>query len=161
MRGDSGASWTMAADSESGDLLRIIETVMEDDQFSEAFEDEIEMPYGDLLVLDLVRLDKPLRGFGLGPILAAEALNRLEVGCCAVAAMPGASEPLPNEATATAADHDAVTAKIAALWESIGFRDFADGVYLRDTAGDHREVLARGRADLKALSNEYRAAAGR
>jgi hypothetical protein len=34
MRGDAGASWTMAADSESGDLLRIIETVMEDDQFS-------------------------------------------------------------------------------------------------------------------------------
>jgi hypothetical protein len=158
MRTDAGANWTMAADAASGDLLSIIEAVMEDGQFTEAFEEEIEAPYGELLVLDLVRLDRPLRGFGLGPILAAEAVNRLEVGCCAVAVMPGASEPLSGELTATDEDHDEVTRKIASLWEGIGFRAFADGVHLRDVALDHRDVLTRCRADLRALSKEYRAA---
>jgi hypothetical protein len=132
---------------------------MEDDRFTEAFDEEIEMPFGELLVLDLVRLDKPLRGFGLGPILAAEVVNRLEVGCCAVAALPGTSEAMHDDATE--ADYEKANRKIAALWESIGFRAFTDGIYLRDGARDYHDVLTRCRADLKALSKEYRAATGR
>jgi hypothetical protein len=49
------------------------------------------------------------------------------------------------------------TTKIAALWRSIGFEHFNDGVYLRDTACDYTAVHAARRKELAVLGEEYRA----
>jgi GNAT superfamily N-acetyltransferase len=86
---------------------------------------------GDLLILDRVSLDRAWRGFGLGPILAAEALRRLSGGCCAVAAYPAMGEYPEDREQVTEAYRRRAKKKIAALWESIGFQPFRRGLASR------------------------------
>lgn len=65
-----------AADAESGDLEVIAAAVLGRSGhtgYSAAFDKAVTHPVGDPLILDRVRLGKEWRGFGLGPILAAEA----------------------------------------------------------------------------------------
>ncbi|WP_405669660.1 hypothetical protein [Streptomyces sp. NBC_01530] len=148
-----------AADAESGDLESIASTVLDPrtGQYTDAFDEAIESPVGDLLILDRVFLDKAWRGFGLGPVLAAEAIRRLSGGCCAVAAEPGMAEWPDNREEASESYRQQARRKIAALWESIGFTHFQDGVYLLDPAlrkpGD---LLAQRREELLELSQAYR-----
>ncbi|MGW4981627.1 hypothetical protein [Streptomyces mirabilis] len=157
LRDYTGFSRIEAADGYSGELLSIVEAVLDEDEYSEEFEEAIETPVGDLLILDRMYLDKSYRGFGLGPVFAAEAVRRLSGGCCAVAVEPGMSEwPGGDPSSVSDAENDAATAKITALWESIGFRHFKDGVYLLDTALDYRDLLARHRKELAAFGEEYR-----
>ncbi|MEV6332617.1 hypothetical protein [Streptomyces sp. NPDC051909] len=68
------------------------------------------------------------------------------------------SERPEDESLVTDAYADAATKKIAALWESIGFEHFSEGVYLRDTALEHGGELRRCRKELAALGEEYRSA---
>ncbi|MQS17645.1 hypothetical protein F7Q99_37020 [Streptomyces kaniharaensis] len=157
LRDDTGHSRLMAADSESGELLSIAEAVMDGNDYNEEFQKAIDMPVGDLLVLDRVYLAPAWRGFGLGPIFAAEAIRRLEGGCCAVAVEPGATEWPEDESLVTDEYHATVTRKIAALWETIGFQHFKDGIYLRDTAVDHGGILREQRQHLRTLSEAHRA----
>nr|BEK71433.1 hypothetical protein KPHV_86600 [Kitasatospora purpeofusca] len=158
LRADTGQSRLMVADGESGEMLSIAEAVLDGGQYSADFENAVESPFGDLLILDKVFLEKPYRGFGLGPILAAEAVRRLEGGCCAVAAEPGASEWPEDESLLTEEYNAEATRKIAALWESLGFRHFKDGVYLRDTALDYSDILRQRRKELAVLGDEHRGA---
>ncbi|MFJ9448469.1 hypothetical protein ACIRRH_42730 [Kitasatospora sp. NPDC101235] len=157
LRDYTGHSRLTAADSESGELLSIAEAVLDGNDYNEEFQKAIDMPVGDLLVLDRVYLDPTYRGFGLGPLFAAEAIRRLEGGCCAVAVEPGATEWPEDESLVTEAYSAAATRKIAALWETIGFQHFKDGVYLRDTAVDHNEILREQRQHLRTLCENYRA----
>jgi hypothetical protein len=78
----------MAADAQSGDLESIASGVLDDGEYSDAFQETIDCSVGDLLILDRVFLARPWRGFGLGPVFAAEAIRRLSGGCCAVAPSP-------------------------------------------------------------------------
>ncbi|MGP3691205.1 hypothetical protein ACTVZO_42175 [Streptomyces sp. IBSNAI002] len=55
------------------------------------------------------------------------------------------------------AENDLATAKIAALWESIGFTHFREGVYLLDTALDDSSIISQRRKELAGLGQEYRA----
>lgn len=148
----------MVADAQSGDLESIAATVLDDGEYSAAFQEAIDCPVGDLLILDRVFLALPWRGFGLGPVLAAEAIRRLSGGCCAVAAEPGMAEWPHNRDEVTDAYRARVKAKIAALWESVGFHAFHSGVQLLDTSMREPIELHRARRkELKNLSAAYKA----
>ncbi|MGX1784934.1 hypothetical protein ACWIGF_27850 [Streptomyces diastaticus] len=157
LRTYTGNNRWAVADAHSGDLETIASAVLADNghDYNDAFDETIES-FGDLLILDRVRLDKTWRGFGLGPYCAAEAIRRLSGGCCAVAAYPGMSEYPDNRDEATEAYRDEATRKITALWETIGFHRFQHGVWLLDTAlMEPGERLEERRADLEALSAAY------
>jgi GNAT superfamily N-acetyltransferase len=139
----SDPAWE-AADSDSSDIESVV-SVCTDPAYSmtpglhwsEDFEEAIEMPVGDLLIMDRVRIDPEWRGFGIGALAAAEATRRLSGGCCAVAC-----EPAPTDREFVGEDDAAFTeaqSKIAKVWESVGFKPFKDGIYLLDTAMQHKE----------------------
>ncbi|WP_405468117.1 hypothetical protein [Streptomyces anulatus] len=161
LRDYTGTDRWMVADAESADLESIASTVLDHDEYSAAFEEAIECPVGDLLILDRVFLTKPWRGFGLGPVFAAEAIRRLSGGCCAVAAEPGMAEWPDNRDDVTDAYRATAKKKIAALWESIGFHTFRNGVQLLDTSlQESDDLLRQRRSDLTELSAAYQAHAG-
>ncbi|MFJ5551214.1 hypothetical protein [Streptomyces sp. NPDC093225] len=130
-----------AADSYTGDIEKIVSVCTDPGyamtpglHWSAEFEERIDCPAGDLLIMDRVRIEPQWRGFGIGALAAAEAIRRLAAGCCAVAC-----EPAPTEG-----DHErdqpgyqAAQAKIAKVWESVGFEAFSDGIYLLDPALQH------------------------
>ncbi|AXL93023.1 hypothetical protein C4J65_35725 [Streptomyces sp. CB09001] len=158
LRDYTGADRWMVADAQSGDLESIAATVLDDGEYSDAFQETIDCPVGDLLILDRVFLARPWRGFGLGPVFAAEAVRRLSGGCCAVAAEPRMAEWPDNRDEVSDADRATAKAKIAALWESIGFHAFHGGVQLLDTSLQEPVDLHRARRkDLEDLSAAYRA----
>ncbi|MEV7282959.1 hypothetical protein AB0O01_00040 [Streptomyces sp. NPDC093252] len=158
LRDDTGANRLLVADGQSGDLESIAARVFDGAEYSDAFQEIIECPVGDLLILDRVFLSKPWRGFGLGPVFAAEAVRRLSGGCCAVAAEPGIAEWPENEDEVTDAYRATAKAKIAALWESIGFHAFQDGVQLLDTSmQEPLDLHEERRKDLEHLSAAFRA----
>ncbi|WCN05132.1 hypothetical protein [Streptomyces sp. M92] len=158
LRDYTGADRWMVADAQSGDLESIAATVFDDGEYSDAFQETIDCPVGDLLILDRVLLARHWRGFGLGPVFAAEAIRRLSGGCCAVAAEPGMAEWPDNRDEVSDADRATAKAKIAALWESIGFHAFHGGVQLLDTSLQEPIDLHRARRkDLEDLSAAYRA----
>ncbi|MEU6926962.1 hypothetical protein [Streptomyces sp. NPDC046631] len=159
LRDYTGDNRWEAADAESGDLEVIASAVLGrsgHDGYSAAFEKAITHPVGDLLLLDRVSLDQAWRGFGLGPVLAAEAIRRLSGGCCAVAVYPAMGEYPEDHEQVTEAYRRQAKKKIAALWESIGFQPFRRGVWLLDTALRQPEELIRARrTDLHALSAAF------
>jgi GNAT superfamily N-acetyltransferase len=159
LRDYTGDNRWEAADAESGDLEVIASAVLGRsgrDGYSAAFEKAITHPVGDLLLLDRVSLDKAWRGFGLGPVLAAEAIRRLSGGCCAVAVYPAMGEYPEDREQVTEAYRRQVKKKIAALWESIGFQPFRRGVWLLDTAlRQPEELIQARRAELHALSAAF------
>lgn len=159
LRTHTGQNRWEAADAHSGDLEVIAHSVLAEDghDYNDAFDRAVES-FGDLLILDRVRLDKAWRGFGFGPYCAAEAIRRLSSGCCAVAAYPAMSEYSANRDEVTEAFREEAKRKIAALWESIGFHPFQDGVWLLDTAlKEPEDRLEECRAELEALSEAYQA----
>ncbi|MGW1094222.1 hypothetical protein ACWD5W_00370 [Streptomyces sp. NPDC002455] len=158
LRDHTGADRWMVADAQSGGLESIAATVLDDSEYSAAFHEAIDCPVGDLLILDRVFLALPWRGFGLGPVFAAEAIRRLSSGCCAVAAEPGMAEWPDNRDEVTDAYRATAKVKIAALWESVGFHAFHSGVQLLDTSMQEPIDLHRARRkDLKNLSAAYQA----
>ncbi|MFE2689690.1 hypothetical protein [Streptomyces mirabilis] len=125
LRDYTGDNRWEAADAESGDLAVIASAVLGRSGragYSAAFEKAVTHRVGDLLILDRVHLDRAWRGFGLGPILAAEAIRRLSGGCCAVAAYPDMAGYPEDREQLTEACRRQAKKKIAALWESIGFQ---------------------------------------
>jgi GNAT superfamily N-acetyltransferase len=156
LRDYTGDSRWEASDAESGDLEVIAAAVLGDSGltgYNASFEKAITHPVGDLLILDRVNIEKAWRGFGLGPILAAEAIRRLSPGCCAVATYPAMGEYPEGRKRVTDAHRRQATKKIAALWESVGFHPFRHGVWLLDTAlRQPNELLMTRRDDLRALS---------
>ncbi|MGY5059994.1 hypothetical protein ACWDFR_39020 [Streptomyces sp. 900105755] len=158
LRDETGADRLLVADGQSGDLESIAARVFDGAEYSDAFQEAIECPVGDLLILDRVFLSKPWRGFGLGPVFAAEAVRRLSGGCCAVAAEPGMAEWPENEDDVTDAYRATAKTKIAALWESIGFHAFQDGVQLLDTSMQEPiDLHWERRKDLEDLSAAFQA----
>ncbi|MGW6940315.1 hypothetical protein ACWGF3_15160 [Streptomyces xanthophaeus] len=130
-----------AADSHDGDTEKIV-SVCTDPAYamtpglhwSPEFEDRIECPVGDLLIMDRVRIEPPWRGFGIGALAAAEAIHRLAAGCCAVACEPA---PTDGDFEDDEPGYQAARAKIVKVWESIGFEEFSNGIHLLDPSLQH------------------------
>lgn len=134
VRLDQGMNASTAMEEESEELEQIARALLHPDGYLTAEASERLSYVGtDLLVMDRVVLTMPWRGFGLGAVLAAEAINRLAAGCRAVACIPGIADPdgswRPDQV-----EWDRVTAKITAGWERVGFTHFRDTVYLLDPA---------------------------
>ncbi|MFE2867853.1 hypothetical protein [Embleya sp. NPDC059259] len=135
VRMDRGMNAWWAMEEESADLHRIgcVLLDQESGDFGERADEYLEYMGVDLLVMDRVVLDGRWRGFGLGPILAAEAIERLSPGARAVACMPGISDREPGWEPGQE-EWDRVTARITAAWARVGFEAFEDGVHLFDPA---------------------------
>ncbi|MFE2594752.1 hypothetical protein ACFXDD_38140 [Streptomyces anthocyanicus] len=129
--------------------------------YRQEFRDAMTSCDGDLLVLFDIRLDPAWRGFGLGPVLAAEAVWTLADGCCAVLAATHPTE-FPDARMGEAAYRRAAE-KIAALWKDVGFRWRARplGHLLDPRSGEARDLRNERRGDLDALADAWRAARGR
>ncbi|WP_436960336.1 hypothetical protein [Streptomyces sp. SudanB182_2057] len=138
----------------------VLSLVAWDSSIEEAFRGIVEKPSGDLLVLFRAWLDRSWRGFGLGPVLAAEAMQTLGAGCCAVIVWPKMTEEPEGNTPVTREYWTDANARIAAMWETAGFRRHAGtGIYVLDPARpDHAETQAALRGDLAALTDAYKAA---
>ncbi|MFF3863297.1 hypothetical protein [Streptomyces sp. NPDC002209] len=130
-----------AADAHTGDIEKIVSVCTDPADamtpglhWSPAFEERIDVPAGDLLIMDRVRIEPKWRGYGIGALAAAEAIRRLAAGCCAVACEPA---PTDGDYDGDEAGYKAAQAKIAKVWESVGFEEFHDGIYLLDPALQH------------------------
>lgn len=159
---DAGpASALSAAESYDTELSNLLLSfVAWDSSIEEAFTNLVERPSPDLLVLFRARLDKSWRGFGLGPILAAEAIQTLGAGCCAVVVDPRMTEKPEGNTPVTPAYWANANARIAAMWESVGFRHHAGtSLYLLDPARQEQAgIRAKLREELAALTSAYQAA---
>ncbi|MFD7258020.1 hypothetical protein [Streptomyces sp. NPDC059874] len=78
-----------------------------------------------------MRIKPDWREFGIGALAAAEAIRRLAAGCCAIACQPA---PTDGDYENDEPGYQAAQAKIAKVWESVGFEEFNDGIYLLDPA---------------------------
>ncbi|MFE9926173.1 hypothetical protein ACFYQA_32795 [Streptomyces sp. NPDC005774] len=110
-------------------------------------------------MLERVRLSEEWRGFGLGPVLAAETIRRLSAGCCAVVTDPGMADDWywPDEAEGRPVlRRGDAGGRLAVLCGSIGLRPFRDGVHLLDLSRrGPAEPHVPGREHLRALSHGY------
>ncbi|PWJ05475.1 hypothetical protein DKG34_22200 [Streptomyces sp. NWU49] len=155
------SSWEVANDDGSWELMSMLSSVLDPrtGAYSPEFQETVGRPDGDVLVLERVRLREEWRGFGLGPVLAAEAIRRLSAGCCAVLTDPGMTDDWcwPGEAEGRPVLRRGDTeGKLAALCVSIGFRPFRNGVHLLDLSRrGPAEPHVPGRAHLRALSHGY------
>lgn len=160
VRLDQGMNAWWAMEEESQELYEIGSVLLDQNtgNFTDEVDQRLEYMGSDLLVMDRVVLDKEWRGFGLGPILAAEAINRLVPGCRAVTCSPGISDDhgwKPDQA-----EWDRVTARIAAAWERVGFTLYRDNVYLLHPATvvpEERRTALRG--EFRNLCTAWREAA--
>ncbi|MER5439089.1 hypothetical protein [Streptomyces sp. NPDC002790] len=148
--------WAM--EEESQDLYEIAEVLIDSEtgRFVDDLDEGLCGLGSDLLVMDQVVLYEPWRGFGLGQVLAAEAIKRLAPGAQVVACSPGISDP-QHMAESNDAEWERVTAKIAAGWQRVGFQEFRDGVYVIDTgtvAGDN--ALSELWQEFDALTTAWR-----
>ncbi|MGV9790830.1 hypothetical protein [Streptomyces sp. NPDC003435] len=123
-------AWTAMAEA-SEELHRIADVLLDPatGYFTDEVEQRLEYVGTDLLVMNRVTLEPDWRGFGLGPILAAEAINRLSPGIRAVACTPGISAH-EEDWRPTRAEFDQVTARIAAGWRTMGFAPYRDHIHL-------------------------------
>ncbi|BDH07234.1 hypothetical protein [Streptomyces seoulensis] len=140
-----GMNAWMAMEEESEELFEIGNALLDPatGYFTPEAEQRLEYVGTNLLIMERVTLAPAWRGFGLGPILAAEAINRLSPGVRAVACSPGISAHeegwLPEQA-----EFDQINAKIAAAWKSVGFTPYRANVYLLPLATQIQEDQLAG-----------------
>ncbi|MEU4030524.1 hypothetical protein [Streptomyces anulatus] len=91
---DRGMHAAHAMEDESEDLAEIASVILdaETGYFTDEVSDALDYVGAALLVMDRVTLDEPWRGFGLGPVLAIEAIHRLMPGCRAIVCSPGIAD---------------------------------------------------------------------
>ncbi|GGQ85106.1 hypothetical protein [Streptomyces flaveolus] len=131
--------------------------------YRQAFRDAMVSCDGDLLVLFRVRLDHAWRGFGLGPILASQAVWTLADGCSAVAVETKVSETLEGRRPLSQTEWTEANQKITALWEGIGFRRRTNplGHLLDPKTAEARDARNEQRRRFDALARAYRTAPAR
>ncbi|MFG2785738.1 hypothetical protein ACGFY7_48965 [Streptomyces prunicolor] len=158
IRLDQGMNAWQAMEEESEDLSEIARVLLDEDTGNYTPEASERLAYAgtDLLVMDRVVLAPLWRGFGLGAILAAEAVHRLVPGCRGVACVPGISEP-DESWRPDRAEWDRVKNRITKSWERVGFNHYRETVYLLDPATvvpeEQRTLL---RADYAQMCMDWR-----
>jgi GNAT superfamily N-acetyltransferase len=123
------------------------------------FRDRVTRPSPDLLVMWEARLDPAWRGFGLGPVLAAEAIETLATGCCAVLTCTVTRERPADASARSPEEYRRGEAALAATWQQVGFRyDGSRLLGMLDPAGaDCRRSREHLRARRAALADADRA----
>ncbi|MFG3384236.1 hypothetical protein [Streptomyces sp. NPDC047999] len=132
---DRGRNAFRAMEEESEELYETAQALLDPEtgNFTEDAGGQLEYAGSALLVMDRVTGDVPWRGYGLGAILATEAIHRLMAGCRAVACSPGITD-LSDGRLKSRAEWDRVNTKIARGWERVGFRLYQGTVYLLSPA---------------------------
>lgn len=120
------------------------------DQWAPDLEAMLQDSAGDLLVVSEAVFDPRWRGFGLGPALIGSAIHRLSGGCAAVAVQPWPVEgSVPTEA-----DHRAGFARLAEMFNRLGFEHLHDDVHILDLSAQKAEDLLRAELDKTAALGE-------
>lgn len=88
---------------------------------------EIEALSEGMVVADRVLVEPRYRGYGLGPLLLAEALSILGVGYGIAVC-----EPAPFELAADPAVRAPELRRLRALWSRFGFQEWKQGLYYLD-----------------------------
>lgn len=157
---DRGLNAFRVMEQESDELDEIAQVLLDPDTGNFTEDASGQLPYvgSSLLVMDKVTLDEPWRGYGLGAILAIEAIHRLMAGCRGIACSPGVTD-LSSDRMRDQTEWDRVNDKIARGWERIGFRLHQGNVYLLSPVSTQLEEQ-RGamRQRLAELSTSWRTA---
>ena len=130
-----------ALDSYSMDLTRVADALVvpSTGELKEHVEERLELIGSQLLVLNEVRLDEAWKGFGLGALLAGEALVALNHGAMIAATVPGSLPDPPDYDGPEKSPFEVrqATAKLGEVWAQIGFEPLSDGVWIVDLAMRH------------------------
>ena len=84
-----------------------------------------------VLVLDRVFIEPEFRGSGLGPIVAALVLGRLQRGCHFAVCFPA-----PFDGPRGEEERDRSVVALGRVWATVGFRARPDGVWVLDLQDD-------------------------
>ncbi|GAA3711623.1 hypothetical protein GCM10023082_06810 [Streptomyces tremellae] len=124
--GSQNPFWAM--EEESQNLYEIAQTIFNQERtgFTEEFEELAEWGGSDVLVLDKAEIVDSWRGFGLGPMLAADAFRRLAPGCGAVMVHPA---PIDSRGM-TAAERNRACTRLRETWATLGFVPYSDTPYM-------------------------------
>jgi hypothetical protein len=120
-------------DGYDSDLGHIAEMVIDPatGEIDDALRDHMVGFEPDVLVLCRAELEENWRGFGLGAVLAGQAIKQLGHGCLGVVLQPASLLPKPEQ------DMEArklAVKKISKAWEKIGFERFSDELMVLDLA---------------------------
>lgn len=118
-----------ALDEESADMAEYCPMFDGDGMMVPDLEAQLEGFGTGLLIMDRVNVWPAWRGRRLGPLLAGAMVNRVGVGCRAVACFPA---PIEEEDVATEAKRAAAQARLRRIWQQVGFRPWRDGVHVLD-----------------------------
>ncbi|MFD6465219.1 hypothetical protein [Streptomyces goshikiensis] len=124
--GSQNPYWAM--EEESQNLAEIAEVIFNEEHtgFTEEFEEIADWGGSDVLVLDKAEVVEAWRGFGLGPMIAADAFRRLAPGCCAVMV-----HPAPIDATGMSKEEWARGRdRLREMWATLGFVPYGDTPYM-------------------------------
>lgn len=116
-------------DELSADLSRIGDVVIDKDtgEFVEELDMRLLQGIGDhWLILHSAQLSAAWRGYGLGPLLAGIALERLSPGASLAATFPAPLDDVSGSAYETAVH------KLERVWSRLSFQPFHDGVCIID-----------------------------
>lgn len=117
------------ADAWSADWESFVSTALRDI----TLEDEFSGFGSDVLLVEHVWLAPEFRGFGLAPLLVAEAVRILGRDCVAAFIFPEPTEgDLDEDERIRAAE------KLAALWSQVGFEPWRNGYMALDLASQRR-----------------------
>ncbi|MFD4247556.1 hypothetical protein ACFWP3_39125 [Streptomyces sp. NPDC058525] len=155
--GSQNPYWAMEEESQS--LYEIAETIFTEEHtdYTEEFQEQIDFGLtGDLLVLYKAELANAWRGFGLGSMIAADALRRLSPGCGAVMVHPTPidSSGMTKEQWTRARD------RLRETWGRLGFVPYASTPYMiystEWAVPGNRQAAVR--KELRELSNAWSSA---
>lgn len=132
-----------ALDSSNDDIAHIGDVVFDVNtgQLAEGLASRLHDTGDRVLVLDRVELVPAWQGKGVAALLIAETLELMRTGCRAALCLPG---PLDRGAEEDyEAGYDEAVRRMTKVWSRVGFRPFAEGVWLLEPRlGTLDETLA-------------------
>lgn len=120
-------------DGHDADLGRIAEVIIDSStgDINDALRDQMAGFESDMLVLCSAQLEESWRGFGLGAVLAGQAIRQLGHGCLGVVLQPASILPETRRDEET---RKRAAKKISKAWGKIGFTPYGDELMVLDLA---------------------------
>ncbi|MBD0692486.1 hypothetical protein [Streptomyces sp. CBMA123] len=117
-----------ALDEISEDLFNVAKALYDEAEpgsLRSDLDEQLALPYGKIIIVDEVKLDRRLRGHGLGVFLTGMALKHLNHGTGLFALFPG---PLERDDT----PYEQAVERLGRAWSRIGFEPYRDGTWILD-----------------------------